>query len=320
MTLERPGTSSGGRPPRILFLIASHKNPVQVRRLTAALLATGSAAQVIIHHDGNAERIDPSWFTNQPVYLMPRPVRVRWGDYSQVELVLRCLKWATQARLAFDWLILLSGQDYPIEPTVRIERLLGATRFDGFLEIFDDVKNPWWPREKIRRYCYRYVTFPGSAAPLLRPLAHRLNDRQTIVHIKVGQIGCKVGVRRSKVPFSGSLRCFGGRQWFTLSGSCIRYLCDVVTRNPQLVAHYKRTAHPDESFFHTILLNNSRLNICPDNQRFMRWSAGSANPDVLVSRDFDEIVASGKLFARKFDASVDSRILDRLDQKLGSAG
>jgi hypothetical protein len=74
---------------------------------------------------------------------------------------------------------------------------------------------------------------------------------------------------------------------------------------------------PDESFFQTILIN-SRLadRIVNDDLRYIDWSEGRASPRILTSDDLDSLLASGDLFARKFDARVDERVLDMLDASI----
>ena len=48
---------------------------------------------------------------------------------------------------------------------------------------------------------------------------------------------------------------------------------------------------------------------------YVDWSAGSAHPAVLGVADLPKLRAPDKLFARKFDAAVDSDVLDHLDEE-----
>ena len=52
-----------------------------------------------------------------------------------------------------------------------------------------------------------------------------------------------------------------------------------------------------------------------DNLRFIE----SAPNKILTIDDAEKLVNSGKLFARKFDAKVDSKILDYLDEQAAIA-
>jgi hypothetical protein len=58
-----------------------------------------------------------------------------------------------------------------------------------------------------------------------------------------------------------------------------------------------------------------------DHRRFARFSRpGAPHPDTLTSADLDAALASGADFARKFDAEVDSEVLDRLDERRRADG
>ena len=78
--------------------------------------------------------------------------------------------------------------------------------------------------------------------------------------------------------------------------------------------NYRRSVSPAESFFATALMNDPALKVSGDDRRFARFQPGAPSPDVLTSADLGELEASGAEFARKFDAGVDARILDRLDE------
>ena len=83
--------------------------------------------------------------------------------------------------------------------------------------------------------------------------------------------------------------------------------------------HYRGTIAPSESFFATVLMNDPDLKVSGDDRRYVRFAPGAANPDVLTSADLPELLASGAQFARKFDADVDARVLDALDERRRSA-
>jgi len=73
----------------------------------------------------------------------------------------------------------------------------------------------------------------------------------------------------------------------------------------------------DEFFYATILMNSPyKDSIVNDNLRLIKWAEGSANPVILKQKDLNSIVASDKLFARKFDVSIDDGILNQIDALL----
>jgi hypothetical protein len=72
-------------------------------------------------------------------------------------------------------------------------------------------------------------------------------------------------------------------------------------------------------FFHSILLGTdfaSRHEIVNDALRFTLWAPGESHPRVLNQADLPAMAASGKLFARKFDTTVDQPVLSRLAERV----
>jgi hypothetical protein len=56
--------------------------------------------------------------------------------------------------------------------------------------------------------------------------------------------------------------------------------------------------------------------VIDDHLRHIDWGRDSSHPKTLGVPDLERLVTSAKLFARKFDASVDSAILDLLDEHI----
>ena len=82
---------------------------------------------------------------------------------------------------------------------------------------------------------------------------------------------------------------------------------------------FERVLIPDELFFQTLIMNSPlRETVVNDNLRFLDWSREPA-PAVLGVHDLDRMIESGKLFARKFDVTVDADVLDRLDALAGAS-
>ena len=79
-------------------------------------------------------------------------------------------------------------------------------------------------------------------------------------------------------------------------------------------------AYPDEICFHTILLNSPLAGtIVNDDLRYSHWPSGdSPSPSIFGEQDLPELLAvrPAVLFARAFGATVESRILDLIDEQL----
>ena len=111
---------------------------------------------------------------------------------------------------------------------------------------------------------------------------------------------------------------------------------------------FRYTSSPDEMFFQTIIMNSpwaSRVEgfdayqcwsadrtarglehdseMLPEesfNKRYIDWSGETSGererPAILDERDWQRIVASPSLFARKFDAERSAALLDRSDREI----
>ena len=62
-----------------------------------------------------------------------------------------------------------------------------------------------------------------------------------------------------------------------------------------------------------------RSDMVNDNLRYIDWSEGKPSPKTLTIEDADKLTNSGKLFGRKFNSKVDSKILDYLDEQAAIA-
>jgi hypothetical protein len=127
--------------------------------------------------------------------------------------------------------------------------------------------------------------------------------------------------------YFGDLTPYHGSMYWSLTADCIRFILDFVHDNPGYVDIHDHIFAPDEVFFHTIvkhspfadaITHDFSAGIYPNHthhgNHFIDW-AGRRKRDYLTlnERDFDDLLASAALFARKFDEQTSSRLLDLLD-------
>jgi hypothetical protein len=305
---------------RVAYLIVSHRNPEQVARLARTLRNGSSSAQVVIHHDRRVSRLDSADLAG--AHVLPFFGPARWGDFGYTAMLLHALGWV-EKNLSCDWLVLLSGQDYPLVPPARIEEFLGGVTHDALMGPGVEVAPPRGADvddDYTLRYFYDHYRLPtpGSdlPAPGRRALARAVSGvRRVWPWVYVRRLprgeGVRVGVRRGRA--FGGLRCYRGLDWFTLSR---RAVARINHEAPAVVPYFRRTIIASEALFHTILLNAPDIRIHPENFRFMLFGDTAAHPDVLRVGDLPRALASGCHFARKFDVTVDPEALDRLDEHL----
>lgn len=316
---------------KILYLIITYTNPEQVLRLVKAIKSGSPESQVVIHHDYTNSKyyLSASLFEQfQEVYVLKNYVPVQWGHISWVQAVLCGISWAIENYLKFDWLVLLSGQDYPIQPIQKTEKFLEDTQYDGFMEHFlaeAIQENPsqcglqWNKNTGIVRFFYQYYHLKKSPRALKSISFHldRLTQWQPFVRAAIVQDRLLWGVRALSSPFDNRFRCYAGSNWFTLSFSCIHYVYDYAHQYPDFIRYYQKTIIPEESFFHTILMNQTNFKILNNNQRYISWQVSHPNsPAILTSQHFKQLITSNKHFGRKFDVEKDRKILDLLEREI----
>ncbi len=276
----------------VAYVILSYGAPDVLARLVRTLRAGSPDATIAVHHDGRRCPAPP--LPGAQLIVPARPVE--WGHGSQLAAVLRCLRWAL-ARSDFDWLVLLSGQDYPVRPVPAIEAALADA--DAFIE--SAPVEPLRLRrsgvgEFARRYHYRWARVPER-------LAARAARADPLVQVRRLPSGTYAGL---PAPQRG---VHHGSDWFTLS----RRAVEAVAAAPG-ERRFERTIIPTEAFVHTALARRPDLRLDPDNRRYAPFARpDDPRPRVLGLADLDAALASGADFARKF---ADAAVLDEIDRRV----
>jgi hypothetical protein len=294
-------------------VVVSHRNPEQVLRLVSAL-KEGPGAEVAVRHDERRSRIDDRELERLGALRLRDEVEFEWGGWSQLVLLRECIDRVAR-ELDPDWLLILSGQDYPLRPLDDIERDLAASGLDAMLGDAWELPMQGLPDppkdEFFLRYAYRHYPAPRAAPRLpraVRPLAY-LREMPP-------PLRPRLGLRRARTPFRDGFRCFVSADWLTLGRAGLDAVLRASRERPELLRYYRRVAIPSESFFATVLLNDPELRVARENRRFVSFPAPlTPHPDTLTTADLDRLLASGCDFARKFDADADAEVLDALDRR-----
>src|SRR4051794_13134119 len=232
----------------VAYLVTSHTGPDQVLRLVRTIRALSPSAPVLVHHDGRCEPLDArAVVAVGGVELVPPVPVVEWGRASQLAMLLRGVRAALE-RADFDWVTVISGQDYPARPLEAVERELAASPYDGFVEGHRVAAPPWRRHgadEFSRRYFYawRRVPDPGRlgrrAVAAARPL---LTLRDIPAGVLLGH--------RTRTPFTAALPCRRGSDWLTLNRRAAEVLDGAARDRARLLRHFERTVLPTEAFPH----------------------------------------------------------------------
>ena len=309
----------------LLFLIQSHRNPAQISQLVATLRTGCPGSHVVISHDDRSPPLDPAMFGNDDrVHLTTG--RGGRGDFLIVDGYLSALKFIRDRGIDFEWLVNLSGSDYPVSSLRTLSEELAATGTDGFLHHFDVLKEDpremapmFWPQGHGRdRYYFQYRKLSDTLSATQRKVlaAPRIAmERLSLPYRLNTAYGLLVGREARQAPFSTDFRCYAGSYWHTLRRKCCDYLLDFAQEKPGIVDYFRHVLIPDEAFFQTVLVNNRAFNFTNDNRRFydMRGSR-HGHPKVLREADLPEFTTGAYFFARKIEAESGESIYEKLNE------
>src|SRR6056297_4352069 len=105
--------------PLLGFAILSHKQPAQLLRLIHTLSAMFDDPPISIHHDFSQCELDREDFPPHARFITPAK-STKWGDWSLVEAAMAAIKHLFDRGDYPEWLVLLSGNDYPIQKPDKI--------------------------------------------------------------------------------------------------------------------------------------------------------------------------------------------------------
>ncbi len=300
---------------KVCYFIQTHKNPEQIYRLVRTIKKSSPTAQVLIGHDFTSCYLDMAPIQDLPeVALLRGNNRAIRGDFSLLQPYLNAINWLFEHNSDFDWLVYLSGQDYPTQPLSKTENFLAETDYDGFIFYFnvDSEQYPWDADEVFKRYLCQYYRLPNWTGRFLIKLDKILQFTPIVISVFYGSL---IGIRAKRTPFDDNFICYGGSQWHTLSRKCVQYIKSFVEQNPSIVNYYKKTLVPDECFIQTILVNSHLFKLCNDCKLCVDFTGTDfGHARSLTNKDYEAITNGRFHFARKFEQDAD--ILDILDAKI----
>ena len=326
-----PQRPAGSRPIRVCYHIQTHTRPEQVPRLVGVIKRGSPGSAVLISHDVAGPPLDVRQLEAMPgVHVFVHAGG--YGGFSHIDRFFAAVDWLEEHGVEYDWLEIITGQDFPLRPIAEIERAIAELDADGYLlyaPIFPDRTPPGAdqgaapgfelciPRDAFMRYGCRSWRF-GRPTPAkqrwLRPLM-ALNFVQPWVRLSLAY--STIGIRRHRTVFSDDFIGYGGWFFSTLAKPCVRYVRDFARDNPEMVAFFRTVLGPEEAFLQTVLVNSGKFRFEPDSKRYIDMSQSRNNHSKKLGVvDLDLMLASGAHWARKFDRAYDAEVLDILERHI----
>jgi hypothetical protein len=326
------------------FVILSHNNPHQLRRLVRCLQRIYDDPPISIHHDFGQSSLSQLDFPPDVQFVAPH-LKTRWGKFSLVDAALRALKLLYQ-KTTPDWFFLLSAADYPTMPARIVRNELASTGADALLDCrevptLSDPRHKITYRLSISKYHVSLTSArfdPPLSAPDNPSLKHFVLPRNVelawrryiafkvwcpIIRSgpRIGRFTMYLPFEGWRLPFTPDFKCLYGDQWFAGNRRAAEILLNPTDKHMQLRRHLRsRNDVSDECYYQTILGNARGLKISNATRRFSDWTEsaggpqGGPHPKVLGFDDLPAIISSKAYFARKFAPT--SPALDEIDKML----
>ncbi len=297
---------------KIAYLILAHDYPEQLVRLISKL--NTNDASFFIHIDKKADsKIYHQVFTQfnkYPNVFFLKRYNSGWGSFNAVRATLEGIKIIVETDTYFDFVIHLSGQDYLIKSNAQICQFLQDNKGKEFIEYFP-LPCSKWRDGGLRRIEYWHIRWKDDYFCI----PEKREFQSTIASLLYSLL---ILVLPKKRNFPQQFALYGGSAFWCLTGECIKYINDFVKQNPKFINRFNYTLLADELFYQILILNSPfKDKLVNDNMRYIDWDNINAyHPRILEKNDFEKIRQSEKLFARKFDMSKDSDILDMIDKMI----
>ena len=282
------------------FLITAFKNQDQLVKLIQSL---NENALVFVHIDKKSKELSMEQLTSLQLKntLFISKYNIPWGGYAHLLAILTLLKLAlADERVTF--LHTISGQDIRICPWQQIEE-----RFSNCDNIYmtctpaEDLP----PKTKLRFQRHivtsRYIPIKG----FVKKINKTYDKLQKKFHVKYSTIK----------PFDA---IYKGMIWCSMPREAAEYPMNFIRKIPVFLRTLRHVSLPEEFFFQSIFMQSQyRKNVVPNNLRYTDWvKRYGSRPAFLDGTDFDKVIASDCIFARKIDPVISKELVEKIDEYL----
>jgi hypothetical protein len=298
---------------KLAYLIFAHTAPNQLARLMKRLCCPDNKLYIFVDSKADISEFMAATadMPSENVIWLPNRKPISWGDFSLVAAYLSSFEEILQQDPEPDFIITISGQDYPIASNETINNWLSQHRNQSIIEytlVKEDAPNILY---RLESYFLLVKRHHSIIYPHPNPNTPRRKLFNTILRLS----GLFPLPRRKPLP-----EYFFGTNWMQLKPVAAKYLVDFARANPALVKFFRFCHGSDELFCQTILLNapeSDRGEIYNKRLTYMQWDRGDDSYSVPISIDeIPAMLSSGRFFARKFDESQGYEIYDQIDQQL----
>ena len=289
------------------YLIIAH-NEFEILKLLVAAL-DDARNDIYIHFDAKCGELPLLKCAESKLYILPKRIDVRWGDYGIVEVEMLLFEYAygiqKRSGVSYQYFHLISGVDIPLKSQNYIHEFFKTHKGKEFLGFYQGNLE-----HELRKKVQMYHLFPKYFSK-----ERKLNIR-AVLRALFCRIQLLVGFRRNR-----DIMLVRGTQWASVTNEFVEFL---LSKKKEIKKRFHQTFCADEVYKHTLCWNSEFKDAIynPDNEaigcmREINWvitDKESFLPSFTMA-DYNRLKESPMLFARKFDAA-DIDIVKRIISEL----
>lgn len=254
--------------------------------------------ELFVHVDKRCQESLASLNKREHLHLF-RTFAVEWGDCKHLLAIVMLMREA-YSHPDLEYFHLITGSDYPCKSLADLKTFCEEHRNDNYLEHFPLPHPDWGSEGGLNRIQYWW----------LRPNIHRSNGAW--VTRKLVNLQRRMGIKRRFKYFNGNL--YGGGTYWSLSRKAVGLALDYLNQHPDYLRRFQHTSIAEEICLPTLWCN-SGIPLINNYMRYIDWGADGANPQVLTEKDYDKIINSRALFARKMESDTSSLLIEKLSRQ-----
>ena len=305
----------------VIYVILAHKNPEQLKRLINRLDAPATSFYIHIDENQILKTFEKALnrFKNTSILKNEDRFSGVWGDIGIVKATLAAMR-------KKGFVVLLSGQDYPLQNNEKIRSFFSKNKESHFITAYpiphaqlDQGGLPRINQYKINKsYKRGHFLFLNS---IFESKFYSLETAGKLNFLR--KSGNWTGIfkifKRRKFP--KYLKPYAGSQWWALSTQTIKKIIEFIEKYPEYLEYHRYSLLPDEMFFQSIIIHikEAHKSEIKKSLTYVNWERPTGPlPVTFKKEDFQELEKASKnyLFARKFDMEQDAEILDEIDKEL----
>ena len=298
----------------IANLISAHTDPDHLMRLVESLHVT---AEYFIHVDAKSE-IKP--FRNllknkRNVHFVSPRIDVVGGDMSEVEVQITLLESALRNRRQFDYLIMLSGMDYPLWSNERISQFLRQHKGREFIYGIElDTPEVKMEHKELYRIARPMPNVPFVGRDSLSKVRSLLKRALAATGYRK-QLNFAVGKK--------TYHLFKGSAWFCITQGLAEYVVDQYKNVPEIKEYFSNQFGPVTTLIHTIVFNSEHAVRCMlkignyttlADITPLHYIDRDTGMKVMNESDYPLVVESGKMFVRKVKTGESGTLVELIDK------